>query len=279
MFKIFKIFVLFSFFLIVSCETITDWTESIIPGDEDVIDNQVDSQQLVSDAEQLRDPTLAEILAESENEDGLELVDEQLSATPTQEYDSILISEDEETQKPNNQISQTTDVFEDKSNQSSEAFENDIGILEQADSLEEEASNAESFKPTENLITSLNLAEKIQYRVATINFRSGSSSVDGKGLKKIKKIVKVAKERNAKIKIIGHASERTRDMPIAEHKIVNFIISDKRAHSVAKIFIEKYDFPKDKLITEAVSDSKPLFKEIMPAGTTANQRTEIFLIY
>ena len=33
------------------------------------------------------------------------------------------------------------------------------------------------------------------------------------------------------------------------------------------------------LLTEAVSDSKPLFKEIMPAGTKANQRTEIFLIY
>ena len=123
------------------------------------------------------------------------------------------------------------------------------------------------------------MKEKIQYRIATINFRSGSSSVDGNGLKKIKKIVKIAKDRNAKIKVIGHASERTKDMPIAEHKIVNFMISDKRAHSVANIFIEKYGFPRNKLITEAVSDSKPLFKEIMPAGTKANQRTEIFLIY
>ena len=100
-----------------------------------------------------------------------------------------------------------------------------------------------SFKAPESLLSSLNLKEKIQYRVATINFRSGSSSVDGNGLRKIKKIVKIAKDRNAKIKIIGHASERTKDMPIAEHKIVNFMISDKRAHSVAKIFIEKHDFP------------------------------------
>ena len=79
--------------------------------------------------------------------------------------------------------------------------------------------------------------------------------------------MKIAKERNAKIKVIGHAIERTKDMPIAEHKIVNFMISDKRAHSVANIFIEKYGFPRNKLETEAVSDSKPLFKEIMPAGT------------
>ena len=68
-------------------------------------------------------------------------------------------------------------------------------------------------------------------------------------------------------------------MPLAKHKLVNFNISDKRAQSVANIFIKKYDFPSYNLITEAVSDTKPLFKENMPAGTKANQRTEIFLIY
>ena len=98
-------------------------------------------------------------------------------------------------------------------------------------------------------------------------------------MRKIKKIAKIAKERNAKIKIVGHASKRTRDMPLAKHKLVNFNISDKRAQSVANVFIKNYDFPSNNLITEAVSDTKPLFKENMPAGTKANQRTEIFLIY
>ena len=46
-----------------------------------------------------------------------------------------------------------------------------------------------------------------------------------------------------------------------------------------KVFIKKYKFPSSALITEAVADTKPLFKENMPAGTKANQRTEIFLIY
>ena len=68
-------------------------------------------------------------------------------------------------------------------------------------------------------------------------------------------------------------------MALAKHKLVNFTISDKRAQSVANVFIEKYKFPSNLLITEAVSDTKPLFKENMPAGTKANQRTEIFLIY
>ena len=96
----------------------------------------------------------------------------------------------------------------------------------------------------------LDLDDQIQFRIATINFTSGSSAVDYKGLKKIKKIAKIAKERNAKIKIIGHASERTKDMPIAKHKLVNFIISDKRANSVAEIFIKKYNFPSERLITQ-----------------------------
>ena len=91
--------------------------------------------------------------------------------------------------------------------------------------------------------------------------------------------MKLAKDRNAKIKIVGHASKRTKDMPLNKHKLVNFSISHKRAQTVANIVVEKYNFPSEYLITEAVSDSKPLYREDMPAGTAANQRTEIFIIY
>ena len=89
----------------------------------------------------------------------------------------------------------------------------------------------------------LDLKDQIQFRIATITFSTGSSQVDYIGQKKIKKIAKIAKERDAKIKIIGHASERTKDMPIAKHKIVNFIISDKRANSVAKFLLININFP------------------------------------
>ena len=221
-----------------------------------------------------RDPTLAEILADSENEENFEVADEKLSPVPAKDYDSVLIDENKQTETLESaNLSDSSEVLQEST---SEIVENN---RDNSEVVEDVLKETDSFKAPESLITSLDLKEKIQFRVATINFRSGSSSVDGNGLKKIKKIVKIAKDRNAKIKIVGHASERTKDMPIEEHKIVNFIISDKRAHSVAKILIEKYGFPRTKLITEAVSDSKPLFKEIMPAGTKANQRTEIFLIY
>jgi len=129
-----------------------------------------------------------------------------------------------------------------------------------------------------NVVKKLELKNKIQFKIATINFNSGSSSLNRDGYKKIMKVLKLANEKDAIVKIVGHASTRTKDMDILKHKMVNFVISDKRAQAVASVFV-KNKFPLDKLITEAVSDSKPLFHEVMPAGTNANQRTEIFLIY
>jgi len=258
--------------MLTSCETVSNFTDKVTSSDDaSDTDSQLLSDELGSD------PTLEEILADAEmgfedtdfeesnlkSDDQLEVAEEKLPANPTTDYDTTLIESDESSDL----------VLEEET----------ISDLVQEDSEKETTEQSISQDTTSFDRTfersKLDLDEQIQYRVATINFSSGSSSVNVTGLKKIKKIAKIAKERNAKIKIIGHASERTKDMPIAKHKLVNFIISDKRANSVAEIFIKKYSFPTDKLITQGVSDSKPLFKEIMPAGTTANQRTEIFLIY
>jgi flagellar motor protein MotB len=290
-----SLFIKFSviFLLVSSCETVSNLTDKVTSSDTD--------NELLSD-ELGRDPTLEEILADAEidfeetnfeSDDQLEIAEEKLPPSPTTEYDSALIEKDESPDLTNEEdtisdLVQEEDVISDLVQE-----EDVISDLVQEDETSSELINEELEKevqePTETQEISsfdktferskLDLEEQIQYRVATINFSSGSSSVNNAGLKKIKKIAKIAKERNAKIKVIGHASERTKDMPIAKHKLVNFIISDKRANSVADIFIKKYNFPTDKLITQGVSDSKPLFKEIMPAGTTANQRTEIFLIY
>ncbi len=262
--------------MLTSCETVSNLADKVSPSD----DSSDSDNQLLSD-ELGRDPTLEEILADAEmdfeetdfvDNDQLEIAEEKLPPNPTTEYDSSLIESDE-----------SSDVIKEEETISDLVQEETV-----SDSIQEKTPQ-EVIDPSISQVppsfdqtferSKLDLQEQIQYRVATINFSSGSSSVNNAGLKKIKKIAKIAKERNAKIKVIGHASERTKDMPIAKHKLVNFIISDKRANSVAEIFIKRYDFPSDKLITQGVSDSKPLFKEIMPAGTTANQRTEIFLIY
>ena len=281
------------FLLVSSCETVSNLTDKVTSSDTD--------DELLSD-ELGRDPTLEEILADAEidfeetnfeSDDQLEIAEEKLPPSPTTEYDSALIEKDESPDLTNEEDTISDLVQEEDAISDLVQEEDEISDLVQEDETSSELINEELEKEVQEPTgtqeissfdktferSKLDLEEQIQYRVATINFSSGSSSVNNAGLKKIKKIAKIAKERNAKIKVIGHASERTKDMPIAKHKLVNFIISDKRANSVADIFIKKYNFPTDKLITQGVSDSKPLFKEIMPAGTTANQRTEIFLIY
>ena len=281
------------FLLVSSCETVSNLTDKVTSSDTD--------NELLSD-ELGRDPTLEEILADAEidfeetnfeSDDQFEIAEEKLPPSPTTEYDSALIEKDESPDLTNEEDTISDLVQEEDAISDLFQEEDAISDLVQEDETSSELINEELEKDVQEPSATqeissfdktferskLDLEEQIQYRVATINFSSGSSSVNNAGLKKIKKIAKIAKERNAKIKVIGHASERTKDMPIAKHKLVNFIISDKRANSVADIFIKKYNFPTDKLITQGVSDSKPLFKEIMPAGTTANQRTEIFLIY
>ena len=236
-------------FLLSGCISVSD----IMEKDETSVEPIDEVGQLLSDIQEEENSILPEIT----DEPTLELSEEKLDATPTQEYDSVLLDQSLEEESSKEVVEPLAD----------ETDENE---------KVEEVAALQNF---ESPLPKLSINDKIQFRVATINFYSGSSKVDGSGLSKIKKVAKIAKEREAKIKIVGHASRRTKDMPLAKHKLVNFNISDKRAQSVADVFIKKYNFPSNNIFTEAVSDTKPLFKENMPAGTKANQRTEIFLIY
>ena len=242
-----KLLILSFFFLLSGCISVSD----ILENDETGVEPIDEVGQLLSDIQD------EEENLEINEEPALELSEEKLDATPTQEYDSVLLDQSLEEESSKEVVEPVAD----------ETAEN------------EKVEAVTALQNFESPLPKLSINDKIQFRVATINFYSGSSQVDGSGLSKIKKVAKIAKEREAKIKIVGHASKRTRDMPLAKHKLVNFNISDKRAQSVADIFIKKYNFPSNNILTEAVSDTKPLFKENMPAGTKANQRTEIFLIY
>ena len=248
-----KLLILLFFFLLSGCISVSD----IMEKDESSLEPIDEVGQLLSDIqEEEESSTLSEINEEQE----LELSEEKLDPTPTQEYDSVLLDQSPEEESSKEEVEPVAD-------ETDETDEN------------EQVEAVTALKNFESPLPKLSINDKIQFRVATINFYSGSSQVDGSGLSKIKRVAKIAREREAKIKIVGHASKRTRDMPLAKHKLVNFNISDKRAQSVADIFIKKYNFPSNNIFTEAVSDTKPLFKENMPAGTKANQRTEIFLIY
>lgn len=116
------------------------------------------------------------------------------------------------------------------------------------------------------------------YLAETIYFSNGGSTVESKYLDKMRKIVKEAKSHGGKIIVQGFASSRTRDTDIVTHKMTNLRVSTARAESVAKLLI-KYGMPKNRVITEGLSDSRPVYQEVMPEGERLNRRAEIYISY
>jgi outer membrane protein OmpA-like peptidoglycan-associated protein len=78
------------------------------------------------------------------------------------------------------------------------------------------------------------------------------------------------------IKVVGHASSRTANMPVERHLEVIFQKSQARANAVAQALI-RAGVPASKVQIEAVGDSQPVYYESMPKGEGGNRRAEIFV--
>jgi len=78
------------------------------------------------------------------------------------------------------------------------------------------------------------------------------------------------------IRVVGHSSSRTSNMPLQRHLIYNFERSQARANAVARELIAE-GVPASKVLIEAVGDSQPVYYESMPQGEDGNRRAEIFL--
>jgi len=78
------------------------------------------------------------------------------------------------------------------------------------------------------------------------------------------------------IKVVGHSSSRTANMPVERHLEVIFQKSQARANAVAQALI-KAGVPAGQVQIEAVGDSQPIFYESMPKGEDGNRRAEIFV--
>lgn len=78
------------------------------------------------------------------------------------------------------------------------------------------------------------------------------------------------------IRVVGHASSRTANMPVEKHLELIFDKSQQRANAVAQELIHE-GIPADRVLIEAVGDSQPVYYESMPQGEEGNRRAEIFL--
>lgn len=118
----------------------------------------------------------------------------------------------------------------------------------------------------------------VTYLAETVYFNNGSSAVDRAYNAKLRRVVKDAKKNNAHIVVQGFASSRTRNTDIVTHKMTNLKVSVARAEKVAAL-LRKYGQPKNKIIIEGLSDSRPAYLEVMPEGERLNRRAEVYISY
>ncbi len=113
--------------------------------------------------------------------------------------------------------------------------------------------------------------------VAIIMFRSGSSNLSAKDRAAVKQVADYVTSYGGALRVVGHASSRTREVSVAKHKLINFNVSLGRAESVARELMRQ-GVPGQAIVVEARGDSEPRYIEAMPSGEAQNRRAEIYLI-
>ncbi len=113
--------------------------------------------------------------------------------------------------------------------------------------------------------------------VAVFNFKAGSANLSDRELLKLRKLLQAYRQRGGGMRVEGHSSSRTRDMDLVQHHLVNFNLSLNRGNAVARELVDN-GVPKEAVVVIALSDSRPLYAEIMPSGDAGNQRVEVYFI-
>ena len=206
------------------------------------------------------------------------------SATPQAKPDVHLMSEDEcAAQAERRQAAKTTPVI--KSEDLSEVISREAPkpksskpAAEKPDPYAEaqrqyDAALAQYGHPAE-----VDDGPSVTYRLDTFYFSNGSAFLEEDYMTRIRDIVKVAKKHNAQIRVLGHASSRTRNTDIATHKLTNFKVSQDRAEAVAKA-LRRAGLPSSQISVEALSDTAPAYLEVMPEGERLNRRAEVYISY
>jgi len=113
---------------------------------------------------------------------------------------------------------------------------------------------------------------------AIIKFKNGSAHISASYRGVLREMASAYGKHGGLVKVVGHASSRTRNLDLADHMMANFSISIDRAEAVARELIQ-LGVPGENIVAEAKSDGQPLYYEVMPSGEDENRRVEIFLEY
>ena len=112
--------------------------------------------------------------------------------------------------------------------------------------------------------------------LAVVNFENGSARLDSQDRAALRQVASIYRQKGGKVRVVGYASSRTRDMPVDEHNAANYNISAARAQAVAQELVRQ-GVRAEAMVVQARSDESLVYYEAMPRAETANRRAEIFL--
>jgi flagellar motor protein MotB len=118
----------------------------------------------------------------------------------------------------------------------------------------------------------------ISFQAASIPFAVGSAALNSSDRAALKQIVKLHEKFGGVVRVIGHASRRTRDMESGSHQWVNFQLSLDRATAVS-LELSRLGVPAESVMVMALADNEPLTHEYMPLGEAENRRADIYIEY
>jgi outer membrane protein OmpA-like peptidoglycan-associated protein len=83
-------------------------------------------------------------------------------------------------------------------------------------------------------------------------------------------------QQGGRLRIVGHASQRTAALDPARHDQVNYKLSATRANAVARALIGM-GVPDGAISIVAEGSRAPVFYEFMPTGEAGNRRVDVYL--
>lgn len=115
------------------------------------------------------------------------------------------------------------------------------------------------------------------HQVAVIQFADNSAKLDANDRKVLRQVAELQRQTGSSVRIVGHASSRTRQVVDDRHQQANLAMSQRRATAVAQALFEM-GVTAQVVQIEAAADSQPLFSEAMPTGEAGNRRAEIYFL-
>ena len=114
--------------------------------------------------------------------------------------------------------------------------------------------------------------------LGTAYFAQGSARLRPDDRALVKEAARLQRDRSARLRVVGHASRRTADMPPVRRKVLNLNLSLDRASAVARALVAE-GVPAGALSIEGAAASRPVADEDTPGNEALNRRAEIFIEY